>query len=205
MRCTSFIGRLAGRGGLAPGLVVAALGGLLPLGCDNMYQQARNDPLEPNPYFADGMSARPLVAGTVPRGAAQVNEALENGSDHGRLLDRFPFAVTASDLERGRQRFNIYCSPCHGATGDGDGMIVRRGFVRPPSYHTDRLRDAPAGHLFQVITYGWGAMYSYGERVAPEDRWRVVAYIRALQMSRNMPVGQLSPRDVDRLREASSP
>ncbi|HOJ74324.1 MAG TPA: cytochrome c [Phycisphaerae bacterium] len=183
-----------------PALLLCALA---CAGCDQMYEQPRNDPLEPNPFFIDGMSARPIVPGTVARGHARLDEHLYQGTVEGKPAEIFPFAITVADLDRGRERFNIYCSPCHGALGDGDGMIVQRGFTRPPSYHLDRLRAAPVGHFYQVMTNGWGAMYSYAERVTPEDRWRIIAYIRALQLSQHVPADQLAAEDIRRLREAS--
>lgn len=183
-----------------PALLLCALA---CAGCDQMYEQPRNDPLEPNPFFIDGMSARPIVPGTVARGHARLDEHLYQGTVEGKPAETFPFAITVADLDRGRERFNIYCSPCHGALGDGDGMIVQRGFTRPPSYHLDRLRAAPVGHFYQVMTNGWGAMYSYAERVTPEDRWRIIAYIRALQLSQHVPADQLAAEDIRRLREAS--
>jgi mono/diheme cytochrome c family protein len=150
-------------------------------GCwrDNMADDSRIKPHEEPP--------RPLVNGTVPRGGRVVNDTIYAvTAPQGAEATSFPPAfspITAEDLERGRQQFNINCSPCHGATGRGDGMIVQRGFPHPPSYFLDRLRNAPHGHFYNVITHGYGAMYSYADRVEPRDRWRIVAYIRALQLS----------------------
>jgi len=144
--------------------------------------------LSASPFFDDGRSARPLVEGTLPRGRiAEDSFFLPKDSDV------FPFPVTQQVLERGRERFNIYCSVCHGRLGDGDGMIVRRGFRRPPSYHIDRLRQAPAGHFFDVITNGFGAMPDYAAQVSPRDRWAIIAYIRALQLSQHYPAAELPP------------
>jgi len=151
----------------------------------DMHTQPRYNPLEPSTFFDDGRSARPPVPGTVARGHLRTDEHLYTGKVNGVLADTFPFPITRQDLERGRERFNIYCSPCHGRSGDGQGMIVQRGFKQPPSYHIQRLRGAPVGHLFDVMTNGYGAMYSHADRVSAEDRWRIVAYIRALQLSQN--------------------
>ncbi len=128
-------------------------------------------------------SERPVVPGTVARGHLHLDELLYTGKENGVLADKFPFPITRADLERGRERYNIYCTPCHDYTGGGHGMIVQRGFPPPPSFHIDRLRTAPAGHFFDVMTNGDGSMYSYATRVEPEDRWRIAAYIRALQLS----------------------
>jgi len=119
------------------------------------------------------------------------------------LVDEFPFPVTHEVLDRGRERFNIYCSPCHGMSGDGDGMIVQRGFRRPPSLHVDRLRTAPAGHFFDVITNGFGVMYPYDYRVEPSDRWAIAAYIRALQLSRRVSIADVPTEEQRKLQGES--
>lgn len=161
--------------------IVAAGAALLAAGCQQeMAKMPRYEALEASDQFSDGMSARTPVAGTVAREA-----------DISPVPDDIPVPVTPELLERGQQRFAIFCSPCHGRTGDGNGMIVRRGFPHPPSYHTDALRQAPDRHFYDVITHGYGAMYSYAARVAPADRWAIVAYIRALQFSRHAPVADL--------------
>jgi len=136
-------------------------------------------------FFQDGRANRPPVPDTVARGHMRTDELLYTGHVNGVAVDQFPMPVTPEMLKKGRERFNIYCSPCHDYTGSGRGMIVQRGFPSPPSYHIDRLRQAPAGHFFEVITDGFGAMYSYAGRITPEDRWAIVAYIRALQMSQH--------------------
>ena len=158
----------------------------------DMSTQPRYEPYQPTVSFADGESERPLVAGVVVHGQPRTDELLYQGTINGKTADQFPFPITRTDLERGHEQFNIFCSVCHGRTGEGNGMIVQRGFTPPPSYHIDRLRNAPVGHFFQVITNGYGAMYSYNERVKPEDRWRIAAYIRALQLSQNAPASVLS-------------
>ena len=156
------------------------------LGCrQDMHVQPKYVPEDPSSFFADGRSERPLVEGTVARGQLRADELLYTGRTNGTVSDLFPFPITAADLSRGRERYNIYCSPCHDYTGSGNGMIVQRGFPSPPSFHIERLRQAPAGHFFEVITNGLGLMYSYASRVSPEDRWRIAAYIRALQLSQH--------------------
>jgi mono/diheme cytochrome c family protein len=168
---------------------------MLVAGCRlDMHVQPKYLPYEPTSFFADGRSERQPVPGTVARGHLRLDELLYTGKENGAIADRFPFAITRADLERGRERFNIYCTPCHDYTGSGHGMIVTRGFPPPPSFHIDRLRGAPAGHFFDVITNGDGSMYSYATRVEPEDRWRIAAYIRALQLSQHATV-QDAPRD----------
>lgn len=135
---------------------------------------------------------RQVPADTVARGHLQDDALLFTGKDDsGRQSDQFPFLVTRDVLERGRDRFDIYCVPCHGPTGDGDGIVVQRGFNAPPSYNTDRLRQAPAGHFFDVITNGFSAMPSYADQIPVADRWAIVAYIRALQLSQNAPVSDV--------------
>ena len=145
----------------------------------------RLKPDEASQFFQDGRGDRPEIPDTVARGHMRTDELLYTGRVNGVAMDQFPFPVTRAVLERGRARFNIYCSPCHDYTGSGRGMIVQRGFPPPPSYHIERLRQAPAGHFFEVMTNGYGAMYSYAGRITPEDRWAIVAYIRALQLSQH--------------------
>ncbi|HUY12386.1 MAG TPA: cytochrome c [Terriglobia bacterium] len=160
-------------------LAVAALSA-----CRNdMHVQPRYDPLAPTSFFADGRSERPAVPGTVARGELRTDELLYTGKINGQFANVFPFPITQKDLERGRERYNVYCTPCHDYTGSGKGTVVRRGFALPPSYHIQRLVQAPVGHFFDVMTNGYGTMYSYAERVPVKDRWRIAAYIRALQMS----------------------
>ncbi|HEY6467563.1 MAG TPA: cytochrome c [Candidatus Acidoferrales bacterium] len=151
----------------------------------DMHIQPKYLPYAPTSFFADGRSERPMVPGTVARGDLRLDSLLFTGTENGVESNRFPFPITKADLERGRERFNIYCTPCHDYTGSGDGMIVQRGFPHPPSFHSDRLRAAPVGHFFGVMTNGFGAMYSYADRVDVGDRWRIAAYIRVLQLSRN--------------------
>lgn len=165
---------------------IACLGaiGMVLAGCRlDMHVQPKYLPYEPTTFFDDGRSERPVVPGTIARGHLRLDELLYTGKENGVLADKFPFPITRADLERGRERYNIYCTPCHDYTGGGHGMIVQRGFPPPPSFHIDRLRSAPAGHFFDVMTNGLGSMYSYATRVEPEDRWRIAAYVRALQLS----------------------
>src|SRR5438045_5638638 len=155
-------------------------------GCrQKMSNQPRYDPLEASDFFADGMSARPRIAGTVARGELSTDPFLETGKIGGADGDGFPLPVNAELLDRGEQRFNIYCTPCHGRLGDGNGMIPSRGFRHPPSFHSETLRNAKTGHYFDVITNGFGARPPYAVQVGPRDRWAIIAYIRALQLSQN--------------------
>ena len=159
-----------------------ALGTMLLAGCndDSMTVQPKNKPLTPSNVWADGTSARPLPEGVVALGDLDRDKAAAT-----------PPPVTPALLARGQQRFDIYCTPCHGYSGHGDGMIVQRGFPPPPDYNSPRLRAASAAHIFDVITNGWGVMYPYKARVEPADRWAIVAYIRALQVSAAMPPDQI--------------
>ncbi|HEX8137355.1 MAG TPA: cytochrome c [Pyrinomonadaceae bacterium] len=199
----------------------------------DMQDQPRYEAYEPSKFFKDGMSSRPLVAGTVPRGylredtqlytgkkaaagrssssssatttsSASTTSSGQSGTQSGTQpggaatgaqgagsgsnlfpddVDTFPFPVTREVLDRGQERYQIFCSICHGATGAGDGMIVRRGYKQPPSYHTETLKNAPVGHFFDVMTNGWGSMPAYAQQIPVQDRWAIVAYIRALQLS----------------------
>ena len=154
------------------------------LGCrQDMHDQPKYIPLRESPFFSDDRSARPIVAGTVARGQLHADAMLYTGKQNGKDTDVFPFPIDDRVMARGQERFNIYCSPCHGRTGRGDGMVVRRGYRRPPTFHQDRLRDAPVGHFFDVITNGFGAMPDYAAQVRVEDRWAIIAYVRALQLS----------------------
>ncbi len=158
-----------------------------------MAHQPSYRPLEQSDFFADGMSARTRVPGTVARGELVIDDFLHTGKVGGKDGDGFPFPVTADVMNRGQERFNIYCSECHGRLGDGNGMIPSRGFRRPPSFHTDLLRNAVTGHFFDVMTNGFGAMPPYNVQVPVNDRWAIVAYIRALQLAQNGTVNDLPP------------
>lgn len=184
-------------------LVIAATAFALA-GCErlmhNMYDQPRYDPGEASPLFPDGRAERPPPAGSIPVAGGTL--AMTSSGRKGRDLPAAwqaaasasaPPPITQALLARGQQRFEIYCLPCHSPLGDGDGPVVRRGFPRPPSYHEQRLRDAPDRHFYDVITDGYGIMHSYADRVPPQDRWAIVAYIRALQLSQNAQLAQLPP------------
>ncbi len=171
---------------------LAALAAAAAVGCrQDMFNQPKVRPLQASTFFADGRASRPLPEDTVARGDLRADELLATGRIGGVVADEFPFPITKAILDRGQQRFDIFCSPCHGRTGYGDGMIVQRGFKAPPSFHSDRLRQAPAGHFFDVMTNGFGVMYDYRSRVPPDDRWAIAAYIRALQLSQHASASDL--------------
>jgi hypothetical protein len=163
------------------------------VGCRrDMFHQPYSAPLDTSDFFQDNhMASRPLVPNTVARGHLNADEAFYTGKQGTNLVTTFPFPITKEIMERGRERFDIYCAPCHGRTGEGNGMVVQRGFPPPPSYHIDRLRQAPVGHFYDVITQGYGIMYSYAGRVEPADRWAVAAYIRALQKSQSATLAEV--------------
>lgn len=169
---------------------------LLLSGCRaDMQNQPYKRPLAESDFYADHRSARPLVEGTVARSDLRADTYFYTGKIGKDDGDYMPFPVTAEVMKRGQQRYNIYCAPCHGETGDGQGMIVQRGLKRPPSYHNERLRKAPIGYFFDVMTNGFGAMLDYSQQVSPQDRWAIAAYIRALQLSQgatraDVPAGQ---------------
>ncbi len=151
----------------------------------DMHDQPREKPLAKSDFYPDRRSARPLVAGTIARGQLRDDEALYTGRNGQALATAFPLPITANVLARGQQRFQIYCTPCHGQLGNGEGMVVQRGFKRPTSLHIERLRQAPPGYFFDVMTNGFGAMSDYSAQVGVNDRWAIVAYIRALQLSQH--------------------
>jgi len=157
----------------------------------DMHDAPRYEPLEASAFFDNGGSARTLVANTVPRGYLREDELLYTGKVSGQFANMFPMAVTADVMARGQERYDVFCAPCHGRTGVGNGMIVQRGFRQPPSYGEQRLREAPAGYYFDVMTNGFGAMQDYAAQVPVADRWAIVAYIRALQLSMNATVADV--------------
>jgi mono/diheme cytochrome c family protein len=157
----------------------------------DMHDAPSYDPLQASPFFANGAASRTLVANTVARGQLREDAHFYTGRVNGQLATAFPMPVTADVMARGQERFNVFCSPCHGRTGVGDGMIVRRGFRQPPSYHEERLRNAPPGYFFDVMTNGFGAMQDYAAQVPPADRWAIAAYIRALQLSQSATVADV--------------
>lgn len=170
----------------------------LGTGCDHLRQdmaaQPKNKPLSPSAFFPDGRSERPLVENTVARGSI-ANDELFVSKDS----NKFPIPINLELLERGQNRYNIFCAPCHGLQGDGNGMVAMRGMKHPPSYHQDRLRQVPNGYLYDVITNGFGQMLDYSAQIPPPDRWAIIAYIRALQLSRNARVRELPAEIRDKL------
>ena len=173
-------------------------------GCrQDMHDQPKYEPLEASSFFPDGRASRPLVPGTVARGQLREDTHLYEGKVAGKPAETFPFPINLKTLERGQQRYNIYCSPCHDRVGNGNGMIVRRGYRRPPSYHIDRLRAAPPGYFFDVITHGFGVMPDYAAQVPVNDRWAIVAYIRALQLSQHAGLADLPPAEQTKLGEGN--
>jgi len=176
----------------------------------DMHVQPKENPLSRSDFYSDQRSARPLVEGTVARGQLHEDSYFYTGKIGNNPGDMMPFPVTKEVLERGRERYNIYCAPCHSRVGDGNGVIPSRGFSRmPPSYHIPRLEKAPLGYFFDVMTNGFGIMPDYASQVSPEDRWNIVAYIRALQLSQNatmadVPAGQKIPSEPPTFREPGS-
>ncbi len=164
-----------------------------------MHDQPKYIPLRQSAFFGDDRSARTMVAGTVARGQLRDDTLLYTGKVNNADATVFPFAIDAKVMARGRERFDIYCAPCHGRTGQGDGMVVRRGYRRPPSIHIDRLRDSVPGHFFDVITNGFGAMPDYASQIDAEDRWAIVSYVRALQLSEHATVADVPAADRSRL------
>jgi mono/diheme cytochrome c family protein len=170
-------------------------------GCrQDMHDQPKYTALQQTTFFTDNRSARPLVAGTVARGQLREDTLLYSGKVNGADADVFPFPIDDRVMARGQDRFNIYCSPCHGRTGQGNGMVVQRGYRRPPTYHQDRLRTAPVGHFFDVVTNGFGAMPDYATQIRAEDRWAIVAYIRALQLSQHATIGDVPAAERDKVK-----
>ena len=164
------------------------------VGCrQDMHDQPKYQPLEHSNFFQDGRASRPILAGTVARGQLREDEHLYTGKSGKDPVSTFPFPITEKVLKRGQERYNIYCSPCHDRIGTGLGMVVRRGLRQPPSYHIDRLREAPVGYFYDVITNGFGAMSDYSAQIEPEDRWAIVAYIRVLQRSQHAKLADVPP------------
>lgn len=170
----------------------------------DMHNQPKYRGLRASAFFADGSSARPLVEGTIARGTLQTDEAFFTGKTGGAEVTEMPFPVDEKVLDRGEQRFNIYCAPCHGRTGEGNGMVVQRGYKQAASYHIDRLRQAPAGYFFEVVSNGFGAMPDYRAQITVEDRWRIIAHVRVLQLTHNASMKELSPADLDRVKAGAA-
>jgi mono/diheme cytochrome c family protein len=176
---------------------------VLLAGCrQDMHDQPKYRGLRSSAFFADGASARPLVEGTVARGTLQTDEAFFTGKNGQTAVTELPFPVDAAVLDRGQERFNIYCTPCHDRTASGHGMVVQRGYKQPPSFHIDRLRSAPPGYFFDVMTNGFGAMPDYKVQISPRDRWNIVAYIRALQLSQHAAAADVPGGDPAKLAPA---
>jgi hypothetical protein len=178
--------RAAGRAGVRGTLCLlsAAFTLLFVSGCrQDMHNQPKYRPLRPSTLFADGSSARPPIEGTVARGTLIADEAMFTGKSGGAPVTEFPFAITQADLDRGQERYNIFCAPCHDQTGNGRGMVVQRGYRQPPSFHIARLKQVEHGYIFDVITNGFGVMPDYRAQIDARDRWRIIAYLRALQLS----------------------
>jgi len=170
---------------------------LLALSCaachQDMFEQPKYRPLDESQFFSDGRSARPVPANTFEYGKSDESDAIARGTEKGVFVPTIPIAVDEALLRRGQQRFDIYCSPCHGRIGDGHGMIAKRGFKQPADLSSDRVRHAPPGYLYAVIANGFGAMPDYGDQVPVHDRWAIVAYLRALELSRHATLAEVPP------------
>lgn len=184
---------------LARAAVIVAASAALGACRQDMHDAPRYDPLERGPFFNDGRASRTPVPNTVPRGLIREDRHMFEGVVDGKPAETFPMAVTPAVMARGQDRFNVYCAPCHGRTGEGDGMIVQRGFRKPPSYHEERVRNAPVGYYFDVMTRGFGAMQDYSAQVTAADRWAIAAYIRALQLSQRATVNDVPAERRDEL------
>jgi mono/diheme cytochrome c family protein len=168
----------------------------------DMQDQPRFRPFRSSSFFTDGRSERPLVPGTVARGRLDEDELFHTGKVAGKPAETFPFAVTAEILARGRDRYDIFCAPCHGRVGDGDGAVVERGMRRPPSFHVERLVKAPPGYFVDVVANGFGAMFDQADRIDASDRWAIAAYVRALQRSQNAKLEDVPQAERAQLTEA---
>ena len=179
---------------------MAILAAAALIGCrQDMHDTPRAKPLRASVFFKNTSSARPMVEGTVARGTLQEDAEFFTGKNGALPADALPFELTAQVLDRGEERFNIYCAPCHDTSGNGRGMIVRRGYRQPPSFHIDRLQQVPLGHFFDVMTNGFGAMPDYRAQVAPRDRWAIAAYVRALQLSQYYAAADLTAEERQKL------
>jgi mono/diheme cytochrome c family protein len=177
---------------------------VLGTGCrKGMVNQQHLKPLTEETFFKDGSGARPIPPHAIARGQLHEDQQFFEGKLGGQLVTTFPASVTRQMIEHGRQSFDIYCAVCHGRTGEGDGMIVQRGFPAPPSLHEERLRKAPVGHFFDVITNGYGIMYPYASRVTTDERWDIIAYIRALQLSQHATLDDADPVNREQLQAAA--
>jgi len=202
-RRSTYVGRVPRSG---PGVLFVIGIACLAAACrQDMHDAPRYEPFEASTFFTDGRSARTFVTNTIARGTLREDEHLYQGTIGGQLTDTFPMPVTAEMLSRGRERFNVFCSPCHGRTGQGNGMVVQRGFRAPPSFHDERLRTAPVGYYVNVETNGFGAMSDYSAQVPPTDRWAIAAYIRALQFSQRATVEDVPANRRDELEQSIAP
>ena len=175
-------------------------------GCrQDMHNQPKYTPLRSSDFFADGRSARAPVPGTVARGQLREDTVFYTGKVGNQFAVQFPMPVTLALMERGQERYNIYCTPCHARTGNGFGLVVQRGFRRPVSFHDPRLRAAPPGYFFDAMTRGFGAMSDYAAQLSPQDRWAIAAYIRALQFSQHATLEDLPPVQREQLRKEPAP
>ena len=179
---------------------------LLAAGCrQDMHDAPRYDPLEESAIWRNGMSAQPIVQGTVARGHLNDDTHLYEGKIDGQPATTFPFAITRTELDRGQERYNVYCSPCHDKTGTGNGMVVQRGYRQAASFHIDRLRDIAPGYIFDVISNGFGVMPDYRAQIPADDRWRIVAYVRALQMARHATTADVPASELGKLDQPAAP
>ena len=183
---------------VALGLLALGLGGCR----QDMYNQPKAKTYSASDFFADRANARPIPKYTIQYHDDGEDAALSTGVVDGKLVARLPVPLSAELLRRGQDRYQVYCAVCHGKTGEGNGEIVRRGYPAPPTYHSDRLRNAPIGHFYDVITSGYGVMYSYASRVESKDRWAIAAYIRALQLSQGATLEDLLPGERQRLEKS---
>ena len=171
----------------------------------DMQDQPKYKPLARSTFYADGRSARPIPAGTIARGELNDDDLFHTGKVNGTWTESMPLAVDLPLLHRGRERFNIYCSPCHARIGDGNGMVYQRGFKRPADLLSDRVRQEPPGYIFDVITDGFGSMGDYGDQIPPRDRWAIIAYMRALELSQNATLADVPPQEQPRLTSQGQP
>jgi len=169
-----------------------------------MHDAPRYDPLEASVVGVKGSSAQPLIAGTVARGQFHDDALMYEGKVDGQAAQVFPFKIDAAALDRGEDRYNIYCAPCHSKTGDGNGMVVQRGYRQAASFHTDRLRDSHPGYFFDVVTNGFGVMPDYKAQIPVEDRWKIIAYVRALQLSHHATTADVPAGDLGKLDRPAS-
>jgi mono/diheme cytochrome c family protein len=188
------------------GAVLLATAAIFVAGCrQDMHNQPKYKPLRASNFFQDGSSARPLVEGTVARGTLQEDAAFFTGKVGTQLVKELPFPATREVLDRGQQRYDIFCAPCHDRTGSGNGMVVQRGYRQPPSMHIDRLRNVEDGHFFDVMTNGFGAMPDYKAQISVRDRWNIVAYLRALQLSQHAAAADVKGGDPAKAQQAAPP